>query len=85
MAEVYEKGQVILPKKVRDAYKLYPGTKVTFSMEKEGVLVRREDDWLAEFRAIRATMAKHSGKETTRLIAESKKKMYEGWLRVPGR
>ena len=83
MAEVYEKGLVILPKKLRDAYKLYPGTKVTFSMEKEGVLVRREDDWLSDFRALRADLTKHGGKDMKKMMAESEKKMHWEWLRVP--
>jgi bifunctional DNA-binding transcriptional regulator/antitoxin component of YhaV-PrlF toxin-antitoxin module len=83
MAEVYEKGLVILPKKVRDAYKLYPGTKVTFSMEKEGVLVKRQNDWLSEFRALRAELATHSSKDMKKMMAESEKKMHEEWSRVP--
>lgn len=83
MAEVYEKGLVILPKKLRDAYKLYPGTKVTFRMEKEGVLVKREDDWLAEFHALRAELTKHPKRDVKKLMAEAEKRMHEEWLRVP--
>ena len=83
MAEVYEKGLVILPKKLRDAYKLYPGTKVTFSMEKDGVLVRREDDWLADFRALREDLTKNGDKDMKKMMAEAEKKMHGEWLRVP--
>lgn len=83
MAEIYEKGQVALPKHMREALKMYPGTKVVFQMEDNGILVRKAEDWLAEFDALCAG-AKASDKETDRLIAKAEKKRLKEMLHVPG-
>ena len=34
------KGQVVIPKVLRDAFKIGPGTEVTFSMEAERIVMR---------------------------------------------
>ena len=34
------KGQVVIPKVLRDAFKIGPGTEVTFSMEGERIVMR---------------------------------------------
>lgn len=34
------KGQVVIPKVLRDAFKIGPGTEVTFSVEAEKIVVR---------------------------------------------
>lgn len=34
------KGQVVIPKVLREAFKIGPGTEVTFSVEADGIVIR---------------------------------------------
>lgn len=41
MSKITSKGQVTIPKEIRDAFGLLPGTEVEFVSDDEGVRVRR--------------------------------------------
>ncbi len=41
IATMTRKGQVTIPKKVRDAFDLHPGDRIGFVIEKEGVITVR--------------------------------------------
>ena len=84
MAEVYEKGQILIPKYIRDALKITPGSQVSVRLEDNRAVIETPAAFLEEFEQI-TSQNKSSGKETSRLIEKSRKKMEEEWLHVPGR
>ena len=83
MAEIYEKGQVVIPKHLRDEFRFYPGTKVAFRREREGVLVMPACNVQEEMEKLRAQGATLSDEETRSTIAEMRKKWREGMANVP--
>lgn len=85
VAKIYEKGQVVIPEHIRSMFKLHPGDQVHFRVEGGKIVIEPAYNVLEEFRKLRAELATHSDEETDRLIKESRKKMYEGYLHVPGR
>lgn len=50
--ELYEKGQVVIPKNIREMVGLYPGTAVVFSVEGDGVLLRKYKSVAKDFEEI---------------------------------
>ena len=52
MAEIYEKGQVVIPKFIRDMFGFKPGTEVGFKIEGQRVYLEKKYDVAAEFEAI---------------------------------
>ena len=48
-ATVGQRGQVVIPKPIRDAYDLRPGTTVRFSVEDGNILIRGNDGVLEEY------------------------------------
>lgn len=47
--EIYEKGQVVIPKFIREMLGLEAGTKVSFSVEDEKVIITRHHSVADEF------------------------------------
>lgn len=84
MAEVYEKGQVLIPKYIRDALRITPGTKVNVRLEGNRAVIDTSESFFEEFEQLTSNN-KSSGKETARLIEKSKKSMERKWLDVPRR
>jgi AbrB family looped-hinge helix DNA binding protein len=73
MAEVYEKGQVVIPKFIRDMFGFKPGTGVAFKVEGKRVYIEKEYDWKAEFEALCAE-GKSTFEETEREIKRLERK-----------
>jgi AbrB family looped-hinge helix DNA binding protein len=48
-ATVSERGQVVIPKAIREAFDLKPGTTVTFRVEDDGIVIRNAENALEEF------------------------------------
>ena len=48
-ATVGQRGQVVIPKPIRDAYDLRPGTTVTFAVEGGRIVIRGNDEALEEY------------------------------------
>ena len=48
-AKIGQRGQVVIPKPIRDGFNLQPGMVVNFSVEGDRVVVTAPDDVLEEF------------------------------------
>ncbi len=84
MAEVYEKGQILIPKYIRDALKITPGSQVNVRLEDNRAVIETPAAFLEEFERLTSHNKSSAGK-TAKLIEKSRKKMEEEWLHVPGR
>jgi AbrB family looped-hinge helix DNA binding protein len=72
-ATVGEKGQVTIPKRIRDKLGLKKGTKVYFELRgKEAVMLPEVEDPLEELKQLRKEI-QFSEKEIQSMIRESKK------------
>ncbi|MGA2385053.1 MAG: AbrB/MazE/SpoVT family DNA-binding domain-containing protein [Candidatus Bathyarchaeia archaeon] len=60
--KVGQKGQVTIPKEMREALKIEPGSTVTFTVEGDKLIVRRFFDAVAVFRKVA-----RSGKSVSRI------------------
>lgn len=73
-ASVTKKGQVTIPKKIRDKLGLKEGMKVTFQLKgKEAILLPEAQNPLEELRELREEV-KFSEEEIEAMIEESKEK-----------
>lgn len=84
MTEMFDRGQVVLPKRVRDMLKLKKGVKFSVSVEGQKIVLQPQSSWVAEFDALCAG-AGLTDKETDALIAKGeKKRLKEMMQNVPG-
>lgn len=58
-ATVTSKGQVTIPKEIRDRLELEAGTEVEFVLDDEQITVRRKRSTVEELRALRDRLAEH--------------------------
>jgi AbrB family looped-hinge helix DNA binding protein len=84
MPEIYARGQVVIPKHIRQMLKLTPGRKVSFRVEGAKVVMEPVDSWLEELDRIRATTATMSHKDVMKSIERVEKKRRKEMLNVPG-
>jgi AbrB family looped-hinge helix DNA binding protein len=82
MPEIYEKGQVVIPKFIRDMFGFKPGTEVGFKVEGQRVYIEKAYDWLSEFEKLRS-QATDSDEEIDRAMRLVEKKRNKERLRVP--
>ena len=82
MVEVYEKGQVVIPKFIRDMFKIRPGSSVNFRVEGEKIILVPEYDVAAEFEKL-AAQGSSSFEETEKAIADFEKARSKARLHVP--
>ncbi len=82
MVEVYDKGQIVIPKYIRDMLHLVPGTQLNARVEARKIILEPADDYFEEFERLTSHPA-HSDQETEKRIEIAKKKMLAGWGRVP--
>lgn len=65
---ISERGQVTLPKDLRDKLGLRPGTSVTFKVSKEGLLLKKSSNKKPDFRSVFGIIK--SDKDTDELLKE---------------
>jgi len=82
MAQIYEKGQVVIPKFIRDMFGFKPGTEVGFKVEGKRVYLEKEYDVAAEFEKLRAE-ATATDDEVKRAIRQAEGKRTGEILNVP--
>ncbi len=82
MAEIYQHGQVVIPKYIRDMFGLMPGARVRFSVKDNEIRICPEEDVMAEFERL-TSGAGASFEETERLIRKTEGKRKKEWLDVP--
>jgi AbrB family looped-hinge helix DNA binding protein len=69
--EVGERGQVVLPKKLRERFNLRPGKKVVFEAKENVIILRPEmapERFVEEFVAVPKKLKKISIKDVKRVI-----------------
>ena len=81
MVEVYDKGQMVIPKYIRDMLHIVPGSHLHASMEGRKIILEPADDYFEEFERLTSKNA-HSDEKTEERIQTAKKKMLRGWGRV---
>lgn len=84
MGEMYEKGQVVIPKYMRDILKLAKGSNMGFRMENNQIIINTTKTYLEELERL-TSQATSTDAETFRLIEKYRKKRKKEWLNVPGR
>ena len=82
MGEVYEKGQIVIPKHIRDRFNIRHGSKVSFRVENNKIILEPTADWLEEFEAL-TSMGKYTDKEVEKKMKEAEDSMHNEWLNVP--
>ena len=82
MVQMYEKGQIVIPKRIRDQLHLKAGSQLTARVENSKIILESDDDYFEEFERLTSGHTS-SDAETDKRILQSKKKMLEGWMHVP--
>ncbi|MFA6328199.1 MAG: AbrB/MazE/SpoVT family DNA-binding domain-containing protein [Candidatus Micrarchaeia archaeon] len=82
MAEIYEKGQVVIPKFIRDMFGFKPGTEVGFRVEGQRVYLEKKYDVAAEFEAI-CKEGRTSDADIEKAIREVEQKRHREIMNVP--
>ncbi|MFA6907897.1 MAG: AbrB/MazE/SpoVT family DNA-binding domain-containing protein [Candidatus Micrarchaeia archaeon] len=82
MAEIYEKGQVVIPKFIRDMFGFKPGTEVGFKVDGQRVYIEKKYDWKAEFDAL-CKEGSMSDREVEKAILEDGRKRHKEKMHVP--
>ena len=76
--EVYDRGQLVIPRYIRELLGWHKGTKISFHVEGNSVVLKRSDDVLSEMEAL-AKEANLSEKEVEKMAKEHKK-TYSNYL-----
>jgi len=76
MVEVYERGQIVIPKYIRDALKISPGTQLNVSLDGRKIIMEQYDP-IAELDKFRAKNAVYTTKELGRIMKEMDKKRHD--------
>lgn len=77
--EIGEKGQVVIPKDIREYLGLETGTEINFKIEDNKVILKREDskDFLKEFSNVPKIERKLTSKELKKIYEKQyEKKLY---------
>ena len=82
MSVIYEHGQVVIPKHIRDMFKLTPGTRVSFIPQNGQLVLKSEYDVLKEFEEL-TSMADSTFDETEKRIKAVENKRKKAILDVP--
>ena len=76
MVEVYERGQIVIPKYIRDMLKIAPGTQLNVSLDGRKIVLEQSDP-IEELDRIRAENAVYTTKELNKIMKELDKKKHD--------
>jgi len=76
MVEVYERGQIVIPKYIREMLKITPGTQLNVSVEGRKIILEQYDP-IEELDKFRAQNAVYTTKELDRVMKELEKKRHD--------
>ncbi len=80
MVEVYERGQIVIPKHIRDMLKIAPGTTLNVNVEGNRIVLEKTNP-VEELDRLRAKYAKYSSAEVDKKIAFSEKKKHDEMIK----
>ena len=69
MVEVYERGQIVIPKYIRDMLRISPGTQLNVSLDGRKIVLEHYDP-IEELDKIRADNAVYTTKELNKIMKE---------------
>lgn len=68
-----ERGQIVLPKKLRDRFNLKPGKKVVFEVKQDIIIIKPEDNpehFVQEFTSVPRKLKRISVKDIKKVLEE---------------
>ena len=74
MVEVYERGQIVIPKYVRDMLNIFPGTHLNIRVEDRKIILEQSSTWFDELKEIQSDMPKYEFKQIMKMIDETEGK-----------
>ena len=74
--EVYERGQIVIPKYIREMLKITPGTQLNVSLEGRKIVLEQYDP-IEELDKIRAEHAVYTTKELNKIMKKLDKKKHD--------
>ena len=83
MAEIYTKGQVVIPKYIRDMFNLHPGSQVHFNVENNRIYIDTTQEVLDEMERL-ACSGTNTFEQTQKEIRQVERKRLERIRHVPG-
>ena len=84
MVQVYDKGQSVIPKYIRDMLHINPGSHLQARVENRKIILEIQDDYFEEFERLTSRKThSFSDADTEKRILKAKKSMEDGWLHVP--
>ncbi len=82
MVEVYDKGQIVIPKYIRDMLHLLPGSQLHARVEARKIILEPADDYFEEFGRLTARKTGRSDEEVGKRIRAAERRMHREWKRV---
>jgi AbrB family looped-hinge helix DNA binding protein len=76
MVEVYDRGQIVIPKYIREMLKLTPGTNLSITVD-EGKIILEKYDPVEELDKFRKDNAVYTTKELNRIMKDLEKKRHD--------
>lgn len=74
MAVVYEKGIIVIPKKIREKAGLQKGAKIEFEVKDKKIIITPQDEWTLEFEQLRKEFADATGKDVEKKLKAAQEK-----------
>ncbi len=81
MVQIYQKGQIVIPKYIRELFNLRKGDEVSVTVKEEKIIIEPTNKVLKEFNRLCA-QADMTDKEVGEMIKKAEKKRLKRWMDV---